>query len=156
VQLEPPVERVDAVAQPAQPAPLLGIGPADAVVADAHAQGSALQRDVDGRRAGLGVLGHVGQRLGRDEVGGGLDGRAQRLPLELPVDLHRDGRARGERLQRGAQAVVGEHGRMDAAGELAQLADRLLGLLARLSDQLRRARRVVLQSRLGHAQDQRE
>ena len=38
LDLEPPVERVDAVAQPAQPAARRRVGAADPVVADAHAQ----------------------------------------------------------------------------------------------------------------------
>ena len=43
---------------------------------------------------------------------------------------------------------------MDAVGELAQLLDRQLGLDARLGDQLRRARRIALEPRLGEAQRQ--
>jgi hypothetical protein len=48
--------------------------------------------------------------------------------------------------------VVAQHGGVDAAGQLAQLLDRELGLLARLRDQRRRALRIVVDARLGDAE----
>ena len=49
---------------------------------------------------GVGVLGDVRQRLGDDEVGGGLDRRRQALAAAWPRALPGPARALGERLQR--------------------------------------------------------
>ena len=85
------------------------------------------------------VLGQVGQRLGDDEVGARLDRRrrpaaaARRRSSPAPCSCR-------QRRQRGVETAIGEHLRMDAAHQLAQLADRRLGLLVRPADQLVGAR----------------
>jgi hypothetical protein len=79
------VEGGDPVGQAAQ-ARAVGVGPADAVVADFDLQAAVASSGADGDRRGPGVLGRVGQRLRGDVVGGLLD-----LGRE-PV-----GRSRGDR-----------------------------------------------------------
>ena len=71
----------------------------------------------------LRVAGHVGERLGGDEVRGGLDGGGQPL-LRHALERDRHGDAAGEARQRRLQAALGEHGGMDPARELAQLGRR--------------------------------
>ena len=71
--LEPAVERVDAVAQAAQAAAGRRVRAADAVVADLDAEPVVLDREHDGCAARVRVLRHVRERLGRDEVGRRLD-----------------------------------------------------------------------------------
>ena len=78
---------------------------------------------------GVGVLGDVGQRLADDVVGGGLD-RAGEAVLELDVELDRQRRAVGDRADGGLEAALGQHRGVDAAGELAQLLQRVGELLA--------------------------
>ena len=56
---------------------------------------------------------------------------------QVDVDRHRDRAARREGGDGGVQAAVGQHRRVDAAGEVAQLDERLLGLAVRLVDQAR-------------------
>ena len=73
-------------------------------------------------RVGAGVLGRVGQRLGDDEVGGGLDRAAAGAVRRRPSIVTGTARRRRERLERRLQAAVGEHRRSDAAREVAQLA----------------------------------
>ena len=114
-------------------------------------------RHVDRRVAGVAVLGDVGERLGDDEVGGGLD-RRRRAVGERDVDLDRHRAAGGERRQRGVEPTVGQHRRVDAAHEVAQLADRQLGLLVGADDQLGGAGRVAarLEPLTGHAEVHRQ
>ena len=64
--------------------------------------------------------------------------------------------ARGEVVERGRQAAVGEDRRVDAAREVAQLLQREARLLARLAHQLGGRRVALLGALLGHAQRQRE
>ena len=71
------------------------------------------------------MLGHVGQELGHAEVGDGLDG-GRRPAVHGDRELGGHRAAGGERGQRAFQADV-ERGRMDAAGDVAQLGDGLLG-----------------------------
>ena len=66
------------------------------------------------RRVALGVLGDVGQRLADDEVGGGLD-RLRQPAGQLAVDRRRQRRARGERVERGAEPVLSTAGWMPRA-----------------------------------------
>ena len=93
-----PSRAPDAVRQPAQARARVGRGAADAVVAHLDDQLAPGDRHLHrgGRR--LRVLGHVGQRLGDDEVGGGLDRRRQPVGRRLE-HLDRDGRAPGEGLR---------------------------------------------------------
>ena len=106
LDLERAVQRPHAVLEPAQPAAAADARPADAVVADVD---HALSRP-PGARSTVAcvaprVLGHVGERLGDDEIGRALDRRGQAL-AERRRELHRDRRARRERLQPGVQAAL--------------------------------------------------
>ena len=109
------------------------------------------QRHPHGGAVGAAVLGGVGERLGDDEPGGGLD-RHRRLAR------HVDGRRGGHRAaggQRGdgrAEAALLEQARPHAAREVAQLGERPLGLLARLADELARALGIAVEALLGHAE----
>ncbi len=119
--LEAAVERADAVGEPAQ----------------ARARGrprrrrcrrpttSTTSRPTSGRTrtvadVALRVLADVRQAFGHDEVGRRLD-RRQQPRLRRLDDLRGHRRARRELAQGGGQPAVREHGRVDAAGEVAQL-----------------------------------
>ena len=115
------------------------IGAADAVVD--HLDDDRLFRSrphTDLRRRGVRVLDDVRERLRDDVVRGRLDRRPE--PLLRHLDLDRERRARDERLDRGREAAVGEHGRVDAARELAQLVECGCELLARAADDRRSPR----------------
>ena len=84
---------------------------------------ATLTRDALGVR----VLGDVGEGLGDEEVGGGLDAGRGAL-VDLRRQLDRDRRPGGERLERGDEPAVSQQAGVDAAGELAQLGRRLLEL----------------------------
>ena len=85
-----------------------------------------------------GVLGHVGQRLGDDEVDGALD-RRRRALRHVDRQRHRHRAAGDDRRQRGVEPAVLEDRGVEAAHEVAQLGQRLLGLLVRAGDELQRA-----------------
>ena len=89
-------------------------------------------RDVD--LSGVGVMGDVRECFGDDEVRGRLDMR--REPLAVGADADRDRRAAGERLDRGAESLVDEHGWMDAPCQVAQLPQGLAQLLLGFGDEL--------------------
>ena len=120
---QPAVERRDPVFEAAQPGPVIGVGAADAVVADLDLDRAVAPRDADRGAVGVGVAGDVGQRLGDHEVGRRLDRFRQPLRRRLE-DLDRQRRAVGEAAERRLQPAVAEHRGVDAAGELAQLAGR--------------------------------
>ena len=96
--LERAAEHREPVLQAAQAGARVEIGAAAAVVGDLDHQRVAVapDRDLGDRR--LRVLGHVGQRLGDGEVGGGLD--LGREALLGDVELDGDRRARRQLLQR--------------------------------------------------------
>ena len=78
-----------------------------------------------------------GQCLGHHIVERGRHGRG-RVAGEIGRELDRHGLGAGaERFQRHPQALVGEDGGMDAAGQLAQLRERLGQLAAGIIQQLR-------------------
>ena len=79
------------------------------------------------------------ERLGDDEVAGALD-RGREPLVERAVVLDRDGRARGQRLERRVEPALGQHRGMDPGRQLAQLLDRRAGVGERVVD--RRAGRV--------------
>ena len=66
------------------------------------------------------ILRDVGERLGNDEVGRRLDALRQALARRA-LQLDRQRGAVGEPVERRVEAAIGEHGRVDAARELAQL-----------------------------------
>ena len=82
---------------------------------------------------GLGVLDHVRERLGDDEVGGRLDLRWQ--PFADHVDVDGQVEALDDGAHPAAEAANGEGSRMDPVCELAQLRVAALGVIERLVDQ---------------------
>ena len=148
--VERSLERCDTVGEAPEPRTVGRVGPADAVVGhlDTGARLVGADANVDDR--GAGVLDHVGERLRDHVVRGGLDGLRQ---LDRGrVDLDGDRQSGGERLERRGEAPVGEDGRMDAAGELAQLVESGGELLACGLEHRLGRRRVALDLRLGQAQ----
>ena len=123
------------MAQPGDPAPL-GVRPAGPLVGDLDDQPPVLLAEPDDGRGAGGVLGDVGQALGDDEVGGGLDDRQRPRRERLGLDGHGRRRAPAERLDRRGQPAVGQHRRGDPAREVTQLADRGARLLPRAADEL--------------------
>jgi hypothetical protein len=111
-------ERFGAVCQAAQSRACRGVSAAGAVVGDLGQElrfgAGYLQLHV----GGPGVFGDVCEGLGADEVDGGLE---RWWPaLRRHGELDGDGGAGGEFGQAGPQPGVGERGRVNAAGELAQ------------------------------------
>ena len=123
--------------RPARPAAFDEGRAADAVVLHLDRQTVAAPTDGDVARVALRVLRDVGERLAHDEVGGGLD-RCGRPLCDVDAHLDRHGGTCGERRQGRVEPPVGEHGRVDPAGQVAHLGDRALGLLVRLVDELLR------------------
>ncbi len=82
---------------------------------------SARSVDADSRRRR--VLGHVGQRLGDDEIGRGLDRRRQ-APVRDGGDVGGHGRSVGQGHDRGAESGFRQDRRVDATSELPELPDR--------------------------------
>ena len=80
------------------------------------------------------VPGHVGEQLGRREVGDGLDG-GRRPVRDVGDQLDGDRAAVRQRGERVGQAVV-EHRRVDAAGQRPQVGDRLERAAVRVLDEL--------------------
>ena len=80
------------------------------------------------------MFGHVGQRLGRDEVGGGFDARVQSPKVGINGQINGYGTPPGQRRQRARQAPVGENRRSYAAGEGSEFVQRVPGLADRLVD----------------------
>ena len=104
--LERAVERLDAVDQPLEPRAERRIAPPmpSSAISTTTALLFVLGDPTVARCAG--VLGDVGKRLGGDVVGGGLD--RGREPLGGHVELDRDGERDDERLERRAEAAIGE------------------------------------------------
>ena len=87
-------------------------------------------RRADPDALGARVLERVREALADEEVGGALDGlvEARRAHLRVALDRDTERQARRPALDRLDEAVVGQHGRMDARGELAQVLERLARL----------------------------
>ena len=94
-------------------------------------------------------LADVGEQFGRAEVGDGLD-RGRRALGQVHDQLDGHVAARGEGGERGAEAVV-EHRRVDAAGQVAQLGDGLLGAAVGGVDQLQDPLQVGLRGPVDRA-----
>ena len=101
----------------------------------------------------LRVLRGVRERLAHDVVRGRLDVVGEPLGAHRGVRLdgERDRESRDARLDRGDEAVVAQHRRVDAAGELAQVGERLAGLVLQL-DELFGRELAALQPVAGEAQ----
>ena len=132
--------------RPGEPASGMRRGAADAVVGDRDVQAIAAAscNDVDPLRAR--VLGRVGQRFADDEVGDRLDGRIA-ARLDLDVERHGYRRPTGQARQRGVEPAIGKHRRMQPAGEITQLHQRMLGIGMGLVEQFARRLGVVFIAR---------
>ena len=133
---------LDPLCEPGQAATGLDAGAAGAVVADAQHDQAGLVRHLNRGMPSVAVLGDVGEQLGDAEVGDGLD-RGGRPLGQIDDHLDRQVAAGGERGERGAESFV-QHRRVDAAGQVAQLADRLHGASVGRIDQLESALEVAL------------
>ena len=131
----------------------MSVGPADPVVADHDGQRArvAVAFHHDLGVAGPGVLGDVGERLGHHEVGDRLHrGLRPHRHVHVHVDRHRA--QRGQAGQGRVQAALGQHRRVHAPDEVAQLGKGLFGLRVGLVDQLLGSVGVVGELRLGPAE----
>ena len=116
------LERLDAVGQAVQTRSQLWIRAPDPVVDDLDDGTAVFARDLDGDRRSVRVLGDVGERLGNDVVGRGLDPPRQPSHRQ-PVHLTGSGARSASDLGR-SEPPLGEHSRMDAPSELAELLER--------------------------------
>ena len=122
-------ERLDAVGEPAKSGAAGQVRAAASVVADLDHDRLGRRRQLDAPFGRAGVLRGVGEAL-RDDV---VEGRFDRFgePVRRNAgDLDRERRAIRERLQGGREPAVGEDGRVQATGELAELLERLLEVVA--------------------------
>ena len=109
------------------------VGAADAVVGDLDHRVSVHGCDANRDRGRLGVLGDVGERLGDDVVGGGLD----RLGQAVVESSSSTGSGVREAAPRGRRRGRGRRGRrVDPAGELAELLERLRQLVRGLAEKV--------------------
>ena len=111
--------------------------------------GRADDAHLDSRR--LAVLGGVRQCFRGDEVGGGLDRRRGTL-RHVGRHRDRDRAAIRQRRDRGLEPAVRQHGRVDPARQLAELAQRLLDPGSCLADELTRGIGIRVQLLLGHSE----
>ena len=84
------------------------------------------------------MLDDVREGFRDQEIGSELDDVGQAIPGRAPY-RHRERRPPRERLDRRQQSLLSQQGRMNAAGELAQLRDRLVDLVARALEHVRAA-----------------
>ncbi len=126
-----------------------------AVVGDDDAQSVAGAFDGDLGVVGVGVLGDVGECLGDDEVGDGLDaGRA--TGRDVDAQPHGEWRACRDPGQGCVEAAVVDDGWVQAADEVAQLGEGLGGLVVGLLDGMPGGFGYVGEVGAGHAQVHRE
>ena len=96
----------------------------------------SLAREPDRRVRRVRVLRGVRERLAHDVVRGRLHVVGEPLGAHrgIRLDRQRDREPRDARLDRGDEAVVAQHRRVDATGELAQVGERLAGLVLQLDE----------------------
>ena len=116
--------------RPARPESARRASAADAVVHDGHAKRAARALEAHRGLGRRGVLDDVRQGLRDQEVGGELDGVGQPIP-DRSFHRHRKRRPPRERLDAPSQPLLAQQRRMNSAGELAQLRDRLVDLVLR-------------------------
>ena len=129
-------------ASPRSPVPRAVSAPPRPSSATSTSSSSSSLRDPHAGVGRSGVLRHVGEALGDHEVGRGLDRRGKPA-VEREAQLDRDGGARGEALQGGVEAPLGEHRGVDPGREVAQLVDGGAGLLDRPVERARGRRRAA-------------
>ena len=147
------VESGHAITESVQAAAVRGVGTADAVVARPRAEDPRASVSAQPGMGRVRVLDDVGQRLGDDEVSGGLD-FLREPAVQSQVELNRHRRSLCERVERGCESAVGEHRRVDPARELAQLGLRLAQRRDRPVEQL--DRRLLGDPAAQHLQLERE
>jgi hypothetical protein len=133
VEHETAAERFDAVGEPAQ-ASARPIRAADAVVRDGDRQPAVVGRRVDDDALRTRMLVDIGQRLGDDVVGAGLDLLGNRL-VEREVKLDGQRRPQGKGFEGGDEPALGEHRGVQAACELADLVEACSELVDREHEQ---------------------
>ena len=129
----PPTARTRS-ARPSQPGAVRGVRAADPVVRNLDHGHVVCPHELDHGAARVRILRDVGQRLGGDEVRGGLDPLREPF-IELHLERNRHVRAGGERLECGEEPVV-EDGGMETVRELTQLGERLRQLFPGRCQQL--------------------
>jgi len=152
---EAAVERLDAVAEPAQAGALRVVGAAHPVIRHLDDDSVAGNADPYGDRPRFRVLRDVRERF-RDDVEDRHLDRARQRPVEVDLELDRDARALGQRLERGREAAIGEDRRMEAARQLAELLKGERELLARTAEDRRGSVRIDPELRLGEPEGERE
>ena len=104
---------------------------------------------------GVGVLGHVRERL-RDDVEDRHLDRAREPLVEVDFQLDRNRRALRERLERRFQAAVAEDRRVEATRKLAQFLERERELLPRAGEDARGRLGLRTKLRLGEPERERQ
>ncbi len=127
----------------AKPAALAEPRTSDAVVGHTNEEMPFVRGRLHDGVAGVAVLRDVRQELRRAEVADRLD-RLGRTRWHIEAEGRRNGASGDERGQGRVEAQV-EDGRVDPAGDIAQLDQRLLGLSVGVVDELEGAGRVVRQ-----------
>ena len=149
------VQRPHAIGETPQAAAVGAVRAAVAVVLDLHDDQVAQAVDPDRRVLGVAVLADVGDRLGDDEVRGDL-GRGGEAADEAHVDCDRHAARGGDARDRRVEAAVGQHRRVDAGDELAELDDRRRGLAVGRLHQLAGQLRIVVETLPGAAEIHRD
>ncbi len=155
VDVQAAPEGLDAILEPAQAGSVVDVGAADAGVGDLDQQAVPERPDLDAGDRRLGVLGDVRERLGDHVVGGDLD-RVGRALGGVEGELDGDRRPLRQGLDRRLEAVIGEHGRVQAARQLPQLGERRRELLRRPGHRRMRGRGALVDQAVGDAQADRE
>ena len=131
------------------------VGAADAVVGDLDQDAAVRTAHVHAHPGRARMLGGVRERLGDEVVRRRLDRIGQPV-VEPDVQLDRHGGAPRQHLERRHEPVVGEDRRVDAAGQLAQLLERLREVRVGAPEQLGRLRVAVGDLPPDQAQGERE
>ena len=154
---EPPVERLDAGRRgPLSPLPRDGSAPPtpSSTTSTIACPSSHVTRTRTYEACR--VLRHVRQRLGDDVERPPASTCFGSRPGGQRLDLDRQRRPLGQRLERGGEPAVAEHRGMEAAGELAQLLERERQLGGGRAEAARRRLRVAAEPRLREPERERE
>ena len=125
---------IDPVLQAGQPAAAGGIGPPNTVVAHFDDQQQVVDADAHACPARCGVLDHICERFGDDEVCRGLGLRRQTRGREF--EIYGCGYVGNERLKTAPQSGLAERSRQDSVDQLSQLGVGPFGVAQGLVDQV--------------------
>src|SRR5205823_786797 len=123
-------ERLDAIGKATETAAGLRVGAADSVVDHLDDDLTALLRNLDRGRGRLRVLADVGETLGDDVVGRHLE-RLLEAAIELHEQPYREWGLRHDGFECDFQAMPAQDGRVDPAGDVAELLERESDLVPR-------------------------